>query len=132
MLRHYSTVIKKYATFEGRAGRAEYWYFFLANTIVYIILSILSIISAAISEIGVTIIFILYIAYTLFILPPLLAVTIRRLHDTGKSGWWILIIFAPVIGEIWHLINMILNSKPENNQYDNPNPEQQQQPQQQV
>jgi uncharacterized membrane protein YhaH (DUF805 family) len=89
-------VLERYALFSGRAGRAEFWWFFLANLIVGAILSILG--RAA------TIFVILYALYGLALIIPSLAVSIRRLHDIGRSGWWILIGLIPIVGVIVLLI----------------------------
>lgn len=55
--------------------------------------------------------------YTLAVLIPSLAVTVRRLHDIGRSGWWLLIAFIPLIGALILLIFTVLDSKPGSNQY---------------
>lgn len=75
-------VLENYANFNGRARRAEYWWFFLANVIVSIVLQIID------SIIGMAI---LGTIYSLAVLLPGIAVAIRRMHDVGKSGWFILI-----------------------------------------
>lgn len=78
----YLAVLKKYAEFNGRARRSEYWYFFLFNLIISVVLGVIG---------GV--IHFKYIGnlYSLAVLLPGLAVGIRRMHDVGKSGWFILI-----------------------------------------
>ena len=58
--------------------------------------------------------------YTMFIIIPTYAVTVRRLHDTGKSGWWVFVSFIPFIGVLWHFITLVTDSGPDN-QY-GPNP----------
>ena len=80
------TVFQKYAVFEGRARRSEYWWFVLGYSIVNGILSGLGR-SFSGSAIG-TIITVLSVIVSLGCLVPSIAVTTRRLHDTGKSGWW--------------------------------------------
>lgn len=82
----------KYATFTGRARRSEFWYFNLFYSLIYFLLFI--------TGIGI---FILPIVGLAFIL-PLLSVGVRRLHDIGKSGWWILINLIPIIGWIIFLV----------------------------
>jgi len=85
-------VLQRYAKFDGRAGRAEFWWFVLANLLVFVVLAILM---------GIAdIFFILYIGYALAVLVPSIAVAIRRLHDTNKSGWFLLIGLIPIIGAI--------------------------------
>ncbi len=87
------TVLKdKYATFSGRAARSEYWWFALFSVIAS---SILTVIDTAIfgSDFGV-----LGPIFSLAVLVPSIAVGVRRLHDLGRSGWWLLIILIPLIG----------------------------------
>ena len=99
-MNYYTDAIKKYATFSGRARRKEYWMFVLIN---FIITWVIGIIEKAIgltftvsgAEIGI-----ITLIYSLFILIPSLALTARRLHDTDRSGWWILISLIPVVGSI--------------------------------
>lgn len=85
------TVFKKYATFEGRACRSEYWYFIL---FIFIASLVLQVVDLAITG-GL-----LYIIFALATLVPCLAVAVRRLHDTDRSGWWYLIGLVPVVGAI--------------------------------
>ena len=105
----YLKVMKQYADFNGRARRKEYWMFVLFNVIATIILSA---IDAAVGSYGA-----LTGIYALAVLIPSLAVGVRRLHDTGKSGWMLLVAFIPVIGSIWLLILLIMDSTPGENQY---------------
>jgi len=113
-MNYYLAVLKKYAVFSGRARRAEYWYFVLFSAIASIVLGI---ISAVIWDK----IAILSMMYSLAILIPTLAVVVRRLHDVGKSGWWWFIGLIPIIGIIWLLVLMIIDSNPGDNKY-GPNP----------
>jgi len=85
----YLSVVKNYVGFEGRAGRSEFWYFTLVNFIIAIVINVLG------SVLGMKI---LGTIYALALLLPSIAVSIRRLHDIGKSGWWLLVGFIPVIG----------------------------------
>lgn len=90
------TCFRKYITFNGRASRSEYWFFFLFNCIISSILFGLAI---AINQENVSLIFLgLTLAYSLVVFLPALAVTVRRLHDIGKSGWLYCIVFIPYIG----------------------------------
>ena len=82
-MNYYSAVLKKYAVFNGRSQRAEYWYWFLFNLIVGIILNMFGYV------IGKNMASIIILLYTLAIIIPNLAVVVRRLHDVGKSGWWL-------------------------------------------
>lgn len=110
----YLTVLKKYADFSGRARRKEYWMFVLMNFLVSILISI---VGAVIGDTDGLIAVSLSGVYALFIFIPSLAVTVRRLHDTNKSGWWILITFVPLIGGLVLLIFMIIDSDPNTNAY---------------
>ncbi|MDE5814883.1 MAG: DUF805 domain-containing protein [Alistipes sp.] len=91
-----------YADFNGRAKRTEFWMFILFNTIASIIVSAIGYL------LGISV---LSSIYSLAVLVPSLAVGVRRLHDTGRSGWWWLIAFVPVIGIIWLVVLWCLESK---------------------
>jgi uncharacterized membrane protein YhaH (DUF805 family) len=102
-------VLEKYADFTGRARRAEYWWFTLANIIVFFVLVVLVTFA--------DIFWVLYVIYALALIVPSIAVTIRRLHDTDKSGWWILIGLVPFVGGIILLVFMCIDSTPGTNQW---------------
>ena len=104
----YLAVIKNYVGFSGRARRTEYWMFFLFNLIIGIVLEIIGL--ALKTQI-------LYYIYGLAVLLPNLAVGVRRLHDTGKTGWWLLIGLIPIIGWIVLLVFFATPGQPGNNQY---------------
>jgi uncharacterized membrane protein YhaH (DUF805 family) len=114
----YFEVLKKYAVFSGRARRMEYWMFALFNSIISIVLAILD---AALGfsdkggggPLGGL--------YSLAVLIPGLAVSVRRLHDIGRSGWWLFIGLIPCVGVIVLLVFMVQDSDPGENQY-GPNP----------
>ncbi len=110
LIENYKKVLKDYSNFSGRAGRAEFWNFFLAN---FIIMLVLSIISKIIGDETNT----LSSIYNLFVLLPGLAVGIRRLHDVGKSGWMMLVSLIPIVGAIWILILEIKVGDPNENEY---------------
>lgn len=112
----YLTVLRKYVDFEGRARRKEFWIFDLVSLI---ILAILYFIDGAIRPGSDT--RILSTAYSLAVFVPGLAVSVRRLHDIGRSGWWYLIVVIPVIGWIAFLIWMIRDSQTATNKW-GPNP----------
>ena len=128
-MKWYLLVLKKYAVFSGRARRKEYWMFTLFNIIIpIIILTIIALLLGDLSgpqpakgEGGSSLYRLFYILYCLAVFIPGLAVSARRLHDIGKSGWMILIALIPIIGIIWLLILMVTDSNPEENQY-GPNP----------
>ena len=120
------SVFSKYATFSGRATRSEYWFFYLFNLLAVFIFMIIGVMlgamfgggeGAAGGAIGG---YILYILYALAAFIPSLAVTVRRLHDTNRSGWNILWCLLPVVGPIVLLVFMVSDSTPDN-QY-GPNP----------
>ncbi len=91
---------KKYATFAGRAGRKEFWMFILFNILAYLLAGVLDgIVGTSGLVAGL---------YSLAVLLPALAVTVRRLHDTNRSAWWLLIGLVPLIGGIWMLLLTVL------------------------
>ena len=95
----YLEVLKNYAVFDGRAGREEYWHFTFLNIIISIALYV------TINE--------LWAVYTVAVLLPSFAVSVRRLHDIDRGGWWILSVIVPVV----LLFLMLLDGKPGQNQY---------------
>lgn len=109
----YLEVLKKYAVFTGRARRTEYWMFILFNIIISFLLGLIEGMMGGVGVIGTL--------YGLLVLIPGIAVTVRRLHDTDRSGWWLLIALIPLIGGIVLLIFMIQDSNSGQNQY-GPNP----------
>jgi uncharacterized membrane protein YhaH (DUF805 family) len=104
----YFEVLKKYAVFSGRARRKEYWFFILFNIIISVVISFIA---------GLTELFFLSAIYALAVLIPSIAVGVRRLHDTNRSGWWILINFIPIIGTIIFILFAVSDSQEEENQY---------------
>lgn len=114
----YTGVLKQYAVFSGRAQRAEFWWFVLFNVIISAVLTLID------RMLGATIganIGILSSIYSLAVLIPSIAVAVRRLHDTGRSGWWLLIGLVPIIGWIALIIFYVQDSEPGDNQF-GPNP----------
>jgi uncharacterized membrane protein YhaH (DUF805 family) len=114
----YIAVLKKYAVFTGRARRREYWMFVLVNVIITVVLTMIEGIADSNSEGSRST---LATLYGLAVLIPSIAVGVRRLHDIGKSGWWMLIGLVPIIGTIVLLIFTVRDSQPADNQY-GPNP----------
>jgi len=114
----YIKVLKKYAVFGGRARRKEYWMFGLFNFIFSLVASLLdlAIFGRALAEFGP-----LSVVYALAVFVPGLAVSVRRLHDVGKSGWYLLINLIPIAGSIWFLVLTCTDSQPGDNKY-GPNP----------
>jgi uncharacterized membrane protein YhaH (DUF805 family) len=106
---------KKYATFEGRARRKEYWYFILFYCIALVALAIVDVLAGTYSEEAEMGLFsALFVLATLI---PMIAVTVRRLHDTDRSGWWVLISFIPLIGSLVLLVFAVLDSTPGANRF---------------
>lgn len=88
--------LKKYAVFEGRARRAEYWYFVLFVALIGIAAMIVDrIFGTPLGDNGPV-----SIVCSLGLFLPGLAVAVRRLHDTNRSGWWLLLVLIPVVGAI--------------------------------
>lgn len=114
-LNWYLVVLKNYNGFSGRARRKEYWMFVLFNMIFGFVAIILdNILGIAIDETGYGP---LYGIYVLVVLMPGSAVTVRRLHDVGKSGWMFFIILIPLIGYIWLFVLLVTDSDPRANKY---------------
>ncbi len=105
----YIKVMKNYANFNGRARRKEYWMFVLFNIIFGIALLVIDTI------IGTGAVF--YAIYLIGVIVPSIAVSVRRLHDIGKSGAWFFISFVPLIGGIWFLVLMVTEGNLGQNQY---------------
>jgi uncharacterized membrane protein YhaH (DUF805 family) len=115
----YLDVLKKYAVFSGRARRKEYWLFFLFNLIITLVLGFIDGAAGLASE--TTGYGPLGGLYALAVLIPGLAVSVRRLHDTDRSGWWLLLFLVPILGALVVLVFMVLDSQEGSNQY-GPNP----------
>ncbi|MEH6939434.1 DUF805 domain-containing protein [Bacillus sp. JJ664] len=111
----YLKVLKNYVGFEGRARRKEYWMFNLFNVIAIILLSFIE------SFTGISPV--LSGVYSVAVFLPSLAVGARRLHDIGKSAWWLLIGLIPIIGGLVLLVFTLLKSEDHDNKY-GPNPKQ--------
>jgi uncharacterized membrane protein YhaH (DUF805 family) len=106
------TCFQKYAEFKGRAARPEYWWFFLSYVIVYFVGLILV---SAVRGLW----FLLWIVLIAYFI-PLLAAAVRRLHDTGRSGWWYLIALIPFVGFIILIVLLAGEGQPAANEYGPP------------
>ena len=104
---------KNYVNFQGRSRRQAYWMFVLFNIIAVILAAV---VDNALGGSGVV-----STIYGLAVFLPGLALAVRRLHDTGRSGWWMLISFLPLIGLIVLIIFFVQDSQPGSNQF-GPNP----------
>ncbi len=117
---YYLTVLKKYAVFEGRARRAEYWWFVLFNVIISVVLNTIFGARGGVPEeplAQATPLAIIPAIYALGILLPSLAVAVRRLHDTGRTGWWIFIGLIPLVGWIVLIVFYVQDSDASDNAY---------------
>ncbi len=109
-MNYYLLALKKYATFSGRATRSEYWYFFLVNFLIGIVLNIITMsVGDTYGVVGMV--------YNLAMIIPGLAICARRLHDIGKSGWMILVSLIPLAGIIWLIVLLATQSSPVDNVY---------------
>ncbi|MCG7561594.1 MULTISPECIES: DUF805 domain-containing protein [Pseudoalteromonas] len=122
MLEIYLSVFKNYFEFKGRARRKEYWVFILCSILVSVVLGLVDVTLGLYSEeagLGL-----LSGLYALAIIIPSIALSVRRLHDTGRSGWWVLLSLIPLIGPIVLIVFYVMDSKPGENEY-GPNPKEQ-------
>jgi uncharacterized membrane protein YhaH (DUF805 family) len=113
----YTDVIKKYAVFNGRAARPEFWWFVLFNLIIS---AVIQLVFSAIA--GHNTGQLVGELYSLAVLLPSLGVGIRRLHDTNRTGWWYLLVFIPIIGWIVLIVFLAMAGDPGPNNY-GPNPQ---------
>ena len=112
-MNYYSICLSKFADFSGRARRREYWTFALVNCLIALLLLILGLAfgeDSPASNIMVTI-------FYLIMLVPNLSVSVRRLHDIGKSGWWLFIGLIPLVGSLLLLVWSLMDSEEGENQY---------------
>lgn len=115
-MHYYTDALKQYAVFSGRTNRKPFWMFVLLNFLVSVAISIVAniIFSTEVAQIVSWL-------YALAILLPSLGIAARRLHDIGKSAWWLLIGLIPLVGAIVLIVFYCLDSQPETNAY-GPNP----------
>lgn len=107
-MNYFLDVLKKYAVFSGRARRKEYWMFVLFSSIIYV----------ALLGIGFAIDMVwLPVVFELAILLPTWGVAVRRLHDTGRTGWWLLFGIIPIVGTITLLVFTCLDGEAGENKY---------------
>lgn len=100
--------LTQYVGFSGRAGRSEYWFFVLFNFLVSIVAGVVD---------GILGIGVLGVVVFLGLLLPGLAAAVRRLHDGGRSGWWMLVLLVPLVGPIVLIVFLVQDGKPGDNQY---------------
>lgn len=127
---YYKKVWSQFGDFSGRARRREYWWFYLLNAVVFVLLMmpfVLMVDSTAPDQ--ALLIMVPMALYALVMIVPYLAVTVRRLHDSGRSGWWLvlfqfifgLVPYLNIIGGLVMLVLLCTDSDPGSNEY-GPNP----------
>lgn len=112
MFEYYFNAFRNYVNFKGRARRSEYWYFVLTHVIAYIALTVIgALLNGEDLALG------LFLLYAIGSLLPMLAVTVRRLHDIGKSGTMYFVRFIPIAGPIWLLVLLVTDGENGPNKY---------------
>ena len=106
-------VMRKFADVSGRARRKELWMFTLVIGVANLVFNVLGRMTSLFSIVGVL--------FSLVVLVPSITVSIRRLHDTGRSGWWLLLNLVPFLGWAVVIYFFVLDGQPGHNQY-GPNP----------
>jgi uncharacterized membrane protein YhaH (DUF805 family) len=109
MLSAYKSYFKNYININDSASRSEFWYVFIPNTIISLLLQLMA---RFVSDAQL-----LYVVFGLVTLVPNITLGVRRLHDIGKRGWWLLISFIPLIGGIWLIILMAKEGDHGNNAF---------------
>ncbi len=111
----------KYATFSGRASRSEYWWGYLGYVVIATVLQIVALVGAAallnVNESLAGLALLVPMLALVGMIIPSIAVSVRRLHDTGKSGWMLLIIMIPCIGFILWIVWMVEDGQAHDNAY---------------
>jgi uncharacterized membrane protein YhaH (DUF805 family) len=120
-MKWYLHALRNYAVFKGRARRREYWIFELMNAAIALALFVLAV---ELGKVGYPYFLSLPFLYIVATTIPSLSSLIRRLHDTGRSGWWFWINLIPLFGPISLLIFTVEDSQPGENRY-GPNPKKQ-------
>ena len=115
----YIECLKKYAVFSGRARRKEFWIFALVNFVISSLLQTIFTRFMGNPQLGAVVSGL----YSLAVLLPGFGVFVRRMHDTGRTGWWWLIVFIPIIGALVLLVFCCLEGDRGDNQY-GPDPRQ--------
>lgn len=110
-MEYFVDAFKKYAEFSGRATRTQYWMFILFFLIIYFVLALIDVFVGTM---------VLAFIFNIAVFLPSIAIAARRLHDTGRTGWWQLIVLIPLIGAIVLIVFFVQDSV-EDNEY-GPNP----------
>lgn len=111
---YFKKCFRQYADFKGRARRAEYWYFVLYGWLISIGVSIVDALTFGIGDDGMGL---LGAIYSLVVFVPSLAVGVRRMHDTGRSGWTLLLGLIPIIGWVLIIVYSCQDSQPGGNKW---------------
>ena len=110
----------KYATFSGRASRSEYWWAYLGYFVIATVLQIFALVGGIIlidaGQLAILPTLIALVGIVALIIPTI-AVSVRRMHDTGKSGWMLLILIIPCIGFILWIVWMVEDGQAHDNAY---------------
>lgn len=110
-MEYFTNALKKYADFSGRATRQEYWMYILFYIVFYIVLAMVG---------GVLGLSILTTVFSLGLLVPTISLAARRLHDTGRTGWWQLLSLVPIVGSIVLIVFLVQDSHDDNSYGPNP------------
>ncbi|TXD50709.1 DUF805 domain-containing protein [Polaribacter sp. IC063] len=113
----YLKVLKQYLDFSGRARRKEYWFFILFHIIFYAVCITLDVMLGTAAGEGDNEIGFLSLIYFLLTAIPSFALSIRRIHDIGKSGWMVLVSIIPIAGSIWFLVLTCMDSEAKANKW---------------
>jgi uncharacterized membrane protein YhaH (DUF805 family) len=113
----YFEVLRKYAEFDGRARRKEYWMFSLISILVSMAFGFVAGLVGGMMGLSENAVTMLALVYSAAVLIPSVAVWVRRMHDTGRSGWWCLLILVPIVGAIALLVFALQDSEPGTNAY---------------
>ena len=103
---------KRYAQFSGTASREAFWMFFLVNVLISMVFVVLEVFFQATWQIDAL--------YSLLVFLPMLSLTVRRLHDTNRSAWWLLVVLVPAIGMVILFIILALPSDSSDQKFDYP------------
>lgn len=110
-MEHFTAAIQQYVNFEGRNTRTQYWMYVLFYMIFYAVCLVVD---------GVLGTMFIGVLFSLALLVPSIAAATRRLHDTGRSGWWQLIALIPLLGAIVLIVFLAQDSSPDNEYGQNP------------
>ena len=114
-MEYFIGAIRKYSVFKGRARRKEFWYFYLVSFVISLVLAFLDYqLGTYDPELGGGL---LGGIYGIFIFLPSLALTVRRIHDTGRSGYWAFLLLVPLVGLLVILFFALTDSNPGSNEY---------------